>query len=404
LDFEKGYLLGGFKMKRLTIITLILLLSFVLFGGSVLAQESAPQTVSGLLVMTDYPAQAASAGDTITLKLNLETGDQPQVVDLELNNLPDEWQAVFRGQNKVVQSVFVDPNHEGTVDLRIDIPANASSGEYIFDVVARGETQTSRLPITFMVEEKGPAQLNLDVALPTIRSKPDSTFRFNGTLKNEGDADLTVDLAAELPDSFNAVFKSGGQEITSIPVTAGGSESITIEVDPLLGDLTPSGQYPIQVTATGDDLQAEAQLIAEVVGESRLTFTTPDSRLSGDIPAGETTALSLVLVNTGSAPARNIDLSATQPSGWTVTFDPESVPEVAPGGQAEVTANIQPNDKALSGDYMLTFRARPEDSTSKSIEYRATVQTSTLWGVVGVAMIAVAVLALGLAVARFGRR
>ena len=191
-----------------------------------------------------------------------------------------------------------------------------------------------------------------------------------------------------------------------MPIAAGGSESITIEVDPLLDDQTPSGQYPIQVTATSesDNLQTEAQLVAEVVGESRLTITAPDSRLSGDIPAGETTPLSLVLLNTGSAPARNIDLSATQPTGWTVTFDPESVAELAPGTQTQVTANIQPNDKALSGDYMLTFRAQPEDSTSKSIEYRATVQTSTLWGVVGVAMIAVAVLALGLAVARFGRR
>lgn len=392
-------------MKRLTLISLVVSIFFVIFfTGSVLAQESPPQNLSRLLLMTDYPAQEAAAGETVSLKLNLETGDTPQIVNLDLAGLPDEWQAVFRGQNKAVQSVFVDPNHEGSVDLRIDIPANTPSGEYTFEVVARGESQTSRLPLTFMVEEKGPAQLELNVDLPTLRGKPDGTFRFNGKLKNEGDIDLTVDLAAELPDGFTAVFKSSSQEITSLPLPAGGSETIVIEVDPLFDDLTPAGQYPILVSADGGDLHAQTQLVAEVVGESRLVFSTPDSRLSGDISAREATPLTLVLGNTGSAPAHNIDLSASQPNGWTVTFDPETVPEIMPGGQTEVTANIQPNDKALSGDYMLTFRAKPEDSASKSIEYRATVQTSTLWGVVGVALIAVAVLALGLAVARFGRR
>ena len=41
---------------------------------------------------------------------------------------------------------------------------------------------------------------------------------------------------------------------------------------------------------------------------------------------------------------------------------------------------------------------------SESLDYRATVVTSTLWGLVGVALVAVAVLVLGFAVNRFGRR
>jgi uncharacterized membrane protein len=53
---------------------------------------------------------------------------------------------------------------------------------------------------------------------------------------------------------------------------------------------------------------------------------------------------------------------------------------------------------------VVTFRARPEDVSAESVEFRVTVRTSTLWGVAGVALVAVAVVVVGLAVARFGRR
>jgi uncharacterized membrane protein len=53
---------------------------------------------------------------------------------------------------------------------------------------------------------------------------------------------------------------------------------------------------------------------------------------------------------------------------------------------------------------MLTVRARPQDSGYESADFRITVLTSTLWGVVGILLIAVAVAVVGWAVMRFGRR
>ena len=40
---------------------------------------------------------------------------------------------------------------------------------------------------------------------------------------------------------------------------------------------------------------------------------------------------------------------------------------------------------------MVTVRAQPAGGTQESVDYRITVVTSTLWGVAGVALIAVAV-------------
>jgi uncharacterized membrane protein len=110
-----------------------------------------------------------------------------------------------------------------------------------------------------------------------------------------------------------------------------------------------------------------------------------------------------VILNRGSAPARNVKLNAFEPSGWEVTFDPEEINEIPPDGSAKVTAKIKPSTKAVAGDYMVTINARAEGA-SDSAEFRITILTSTLWGVVGVALIAVALGVVVLAVARFGRR
>ncbi len=66
-------------------------------------------------------------------------------------------------------------------------------------------------------------------------------------------------------------------------------------------------------------------------------------------------------------------------------------------------ALLTPSAKAVAGDYMTTFNANGKDD-STSADFRITVATSTLWGMVGVGIIAIALLVAVGAVARFGRR
>jgi len=110
------------------------------------------------------------------------------------------------------------------------------------------------------------------------------------------------------------------------------------------------------------------------------------------------------VMNTGDAAATDVKISASQPTGWTVEFDPEEIAEIPTDSQVEVTAKVKPADKAVAGDYEITVRAQPEEGSSESTNFRITVRTSTLWGIAGVAIIAVAVVIVGLAVSRFGRR
>lgn len=381
---------------------IVILALLILLGvPAARAQEQQPQSEGGLTIFAQYPVQEVAIGDTISIELKLTT-DAPQIARLELQGLPDGWNASFRGGGRVVQAVYAQPGQESTVDLRIEPPTDVASGTYRLTVVARGENGNAQLPLELIVQDKLPPRLSFDVDLPTLRGSPDTTFRFNATLRNEGDEDLEVTLSADAPQGFQVDFQTGGQDVTSFPLGANESKTLNIQARPFAG--VPAGTYTFNVLAQAGDVQATTTLNAEITGQPALSVTTPDGRLSGQAYAGRETPITLVVRNTGSAPAQDIELSATPPAGWNVTFDPSRITELAPEQQQEVTARLTPSDQAIAGDYMITVTARPQEGAAQSADFRITVLTSTMWGIVGVGLIAIAVVVAGMAVMRFGRR
>ena len=111
----------------------------------------------------------------------------------------------------------------------------------------------------------------------------------------------------------------------------------------------------------------------------------------------------MILTNSGTAPAEQVELSGSAPTGWKVNFEPKTVDRIAPNENKEVQALVTPTAKAIAGDYVTTVRAAARGE-SASQTFRVAVTTSTLWGIIGVAIIGVALLVMVGAVARFGRR
>lgn len=388
-------------MQRLFPLLLAALATALLAGGpNVVRAQTTQPPATGLTLFTRFPAQEVAIGDSITFPLVLRA-DMAQTAALSVRDLPKGWTAALRGEGKIVQAAYVGPGEDTAVDLRLEPPADLAAGSYRLTVVAEGATAVT-LPLTVVVQEKLPPSLEFTADLPTIRGAPDSTFRFNTTLRNKGDSDLTVNLLAEAPAGFDVSFSAAGQDVTSLPVEANSSKSITVEAR--APQELQAGSFPIYITAEGGELSAKIALTAEVVGQSQVALTTPDGRLSGDATLGSTADFTLVVRNTGTAPAKDITLSAAPPAGWKVEFAPATIAELAAGQETQVTASLHPADQAVAGDYVVGFTAQPAEGRSASADFRVTVLTSTLWGVVGLALIAVAVGVVGLAVARFGRR
>lgn len=387
------------KRSLFTFSAILSLMLVTLFWPTLAQAQGDPPNLS---VSTTYPSEVVQLGESITISLNVRATDVPQTIAMSMGQIPDGWTATFRGGGRIIQSIYVDANSSGSVDVLLDPPENAKSGTYNFTVVAQSQAGKAELPITLNVQEKVPASLSLTTDLPTIKGSPSTTFRYNTSLKNNGDQELTVNLAADTPSGFLAKFMLSGQEVTSFPLGANQSKSISVELTPLSD--TAAGDYPFKVYADAGDLQASLDLDAQVTGEYTLGVSGPDGRLSGNANAGKETTFQVVINNTGSASAQGVEMSATAPSGWTVSFDPKVIDEIPAGNQIEVTAHLTPADKAVAGDYVVTVKAQPAEGAAKSADFRITVTTSTLWGIAGIALIAVAVGVVAMAVTRFGRR
>lgn len=394
-------------MHRSVLSLFVLLLVFALplaVTSPALAQEGQPESPQSqpLVVYTSYPSQMIGFGEVVTVPLKLRAGTA-QSVDLAVENLPEGWNASFRGGSHIVEAVYLDGVNEATVDLRLEPPAEMKAGQYSLTVTASSSQDQAELPLRFTVKEKLPPRLSLSVdGLPNKRGAPSATFNFTASLKNEGGEDLLVTLSATQPQNMQVTIESAGQEVQELDLPANESKTLTIKADPLIN--LEAGKYPFTVQAVAGDVRSKLELVAEVVGEGDLSVTASDGRLSGQAVAGEETTLKVVLANNGTAPLRGVELSSSEPSGWSITFDQQQVAEIPAGQQVEVTARIKPPEKAVAGDYMVTINARPLDASQESAEFRITVRTSTLWGIAGIGLIAVAVGVVGLAVVRFGRR
>ncbi len=376
------------------------LFPLVLLLGLALAQN-----FRGLSLGTPYPEMGVQPGESVNLTLTLKNyGLPPGVIRLSVAEVPQGWQASLIGGGRLVRAVHLATDGEATLTLRLQPPKEVKPGTYRFLVRAEGLGQTTSLPIALVVGQGLPQRLSLEAELPVLKGPPTSAFRYRVTLKNESDRDLLVSLEYEAPKGFQVTFTPAfaSQQVTSLPLKAGESKDLDVEVS--LPKDTQADTYGLTLRAVAGEARAELALTLEVTGRPEVRFTTKEGRLSGQVVAGRENAVKLVVKNEGSAPAKNLSFSAMEPSGWEVKFEPEKLEALDPGQEQEVTARIKPSPKAVTGDYMVTLSLSGDEGVSESLDYRATVVRSSLWGLVGVGIMAVALLVLGFAVNRFGRR
>jgi len=380
------------------------LLSFFPCALPAVARDADPNPVQGLWFATDYPALQIRAGEDTTLPLTLYNyGLPPQRTAITITDKPDNWTAEITGGGKPVAAAFVDHDGHATLSLKLTVPASARPGDYKLMLHAEGDNAKSDLPIAVKLAAPLAAKLTMTPKFPVLKGSPKSSFDFNVAVKNESGSDMLVNLSADTPEGFTVAFKEGygAQELTSLPFKAGESKDLTVAIKP--GPDVKAAETPVIVHANGEKAQAQTKLTLDIAGQPTLSLSGEDGRLSGDAYAGKDKSFPLVLRNTGTAPAQEIQLTASPPSGWKVTFEPKQVAELAVDAEQKINATVTPAPKALAGDYMVTMRASGSGQ-SQSADYRVAVTTSTLWGMTGIGVIGAALLVLVGAVGRFGRR
>lgn len=365
---------------------------------------SAASNVKGLYLIADYPALSVRPGATATISLRLQNFNlPPERLALSVGGVPQGWTATLMGGGQPVAAAMPTTNGTTTLELRVDVPRDAATGTQTLTVAAEGPTSKLSLPVALTLARDLPAKLSLQPQLPELRGTARANFEYQVTIKNESGKRLTVSLAAQAPPNFETSFTEayGTQELNAVPIDAGQSKDVKLKVRPPTS--AAAGRSTITMRATAEDAVATTDVALEIVGQPKLDISGRDGLVSGRAVAGQESRIPVLILNSGTAPADNVEISGTAPGGWKISFDPKTIDRLAPNENKEVQAIVTPVDKAIAGDYVTTIRAASRGETASST-FRISVTTSTMWGIVGAGIVGIALLVMVGAVARFGRR
>ena len=332
--------------------------AFAAFTAPIAKAEDAPKDVKGLFLMSDYPAVTLRPGETSSISLKLQNYDlPPERLALSVSGVPAGWTATLMGGGQPVGAAMPATNSSVPLELRLDVPKNATVGTETLTVTAAGGSSTVTLPIAVTLAKDLPAKLTLTPQLPQLRGTSKSSFEFQLAIKNDSGKKLTVSLSAQAPQNFDASFSEqyGNQELNAVPIEAGQTKNVKLKVTP--PNTAAAGSYKVVARVGAEDAVATTELTMDITGQPKLDISGRDGLLSTSGTAGKEKSIPIIISNTGTAPADQVELSGSAPSGWKITFEPKTIDRIAPNANKEVQALITPTEKAIAGDYVTSIRA-----------------------------------------------
>jgi uncharacterized membrane protein len=375
----------------------------IVLGLAPVAMAQAP-----LELTAPFPAVVADPGATANFEVTVVT-DVAQRVDLAVAQQPEGWDTTLRGGGSTITALQTAANPElgGRIAARFTaevlVPDDAAAGANQVVLEARGlGGVTARLELDITIEQQEAGAVTLESDFPTQGGSSDDTFTFDLELRNRSNQQVELSFEAEAPAGWRAqVRPAGGESATTAVLDAGEISSATVTITPAAD--AAAGTYNIPVRAIGGPEPAEAEVSIEITGSYAMSLTTVDNRLSARVTAGGPTSLTLVVFNEGTAPLENVEVTASAPRDWDVTFDMEAIPLIEPEGSAQVEATINAAGNAIAGDYVVTLTARTPEVNDR-IEVRTTVETSLVGGLLGLAVLGVVAIGLFFVFQRYGRR
>ena len=339
----------------------------------------------------------------------------PVEVSLLIEGTPTGWDINFNSRypSFPVRSVMVQggdqtSNKSTTLELKAKIPENTKPGTYPVKVTAKDTKGTTQYveTVNFRVTSKKIETGGIKVSsqYPVLSTGSGQTLKFTVDLKNETNKALPTSLVAQAPQGWSVRFKPqfGDQQISSIQLKENGSETLSVEVD------TPANaeakESPVTIQARAGAFEASTTIKVSLKGTQDLKMGSLAGTLNAALTAGTKTPIDFVVGNAGSAPIRNLGFVTKKPSDkWSVEFKPDKIDALGPGEVRQIKMEILAPDRTIAGDYLMTLTANSADVT-KSVEFRVTVSTPTIWGWVGFGIVGLVVIGLAVVFFRLGRR
>jgi uncharacterized membrane protein len=259
-------------------------------------------------------------------------------------------------------------------------------------------------------DETGAESIALTTEYPKLDAIATGSFNFTVELNYTGQTDRVFDLNVTVPTGWDATITPQYDTKLISSVTMGKS-TVTpttkgIEINATLPSwpLADPGEYPITLKASSGNISGQIELTARITAKYALDATPSNQTYNTDAKAGKDSTFSVTVTNIGTAPIDNIAFSSDKPTGWEITFTPEKIDLLEIYDPKTIDVNIKPPSNTVAGDYVITLQISGKQAYATAMDIRVTVKTPTVWGWVGLIIIAIVVVGLILIFMRFGRR
>jgi len=299
----------------------------------------------------------------------------------------------------------LEPGDNIAVPLQIDVPTG-TKGKILPLTVEVSYLGPNNIAYAFSESQqllvKGVDEVRVTTKYPDVTVEAGKVVQYPITITNSGDTDRLLLLSVEPPTGWTVVFKSGTLEISRIYMAAGESENLVIEATPPSAANISTYQIPVQIKLENGDIYAEMNLNATIVGSYALGLET--STLLTSITAGGTTSFTAKVTNTGQSSVTGVSLNVAVSTNWDSSISPIKVGVLGPSESSTFSVVITAPGDAVTGDYMVTIKGLSDQIESDQVQVRFTVVTSTEWGLYGIGVVAIFVVALVLVFLKFRRR
>jgi len=312
--------------------------------------------------------------------------------------LPEKLDLLEAGETREIMAIM-------------QIPTDIDGGDYMVNLRASGDQASAekidiRVKVNIIRET-----IQLNPTYPSLKAIAGEDFVYEVAFYYVGEDPREFNLEVTAPPGWDDVYITPPYEkdkkISAVrlePLQSAGSKIRLVVKAPFYPFPEP-GEYDITLKAVSPDgWEASTEFKAIITARYNLTMVPASERYNMKATAGKDNYFSVELGNLGTAAVDNIKFSTTKPEGWSIELAPDKIDSLAAIDSQTVELNIKPPTETIAGDYSITIRASGEQTASQEMSIRVTVETPTVWGWVGVVIIAIVVVGLVVVFMRFSRR
>ena len=414
------------KIVRIFCLLLVSLMAVSPVGTVLLAQDE-EETPTPVLISEEEPQYALALTpygeryDTIIIS------GRDSIVRVDVENQGDEaiHKVTFAADAPENWTVEFDPVGVATLDVfesesinaKIKVPAGTPAGDYMVTLKASGTEVSAKdidIRVTVKIITTTEEAIAMSVAHPTLEAIAGGEFEFAVEFRYTAIGGVTgesrsFDLRAKGPAGWDIYITPRYEKekrISAISLKPGFAygEPQRVVATPPFWPLPEPGEYKLTLEAVSGEMTDTIELTAVITARYNLIVVPSAERYDTKAAAGKDNYFSIEVGNLGTAPIENINFSSDKPTGWSIEFVPDKVDLLEAFSTKTVDVNIKPPPETIAGDYVIKLRASGTQATSIELPLRITVETPTIWGWVGVAIIVLVIVGLVVIFMRFSRR